>query len=122
MSEVLKSEVINPETMGTYMGYLMTSISDLSRAYQVIQSNIATPIISDYESGGNAGIYYGEAIEELAVFANSLGKNVERLINLIYFLYEYMAKIVEDAQLTDVEMTRLIEVNTSIITVETKME
>lgn len=115
MSELQKSEIINPETMGAYMGELMSSLGDLANAYTLIQSNMSAPILGDYQSAGDAQVYYGKAIEELSLFASSLEQNVGRLINLIYTLYQYMAKNVEAANLMDAEMMSLLERSMQVI-------
>ena len=109
MSEELKSEVINPEAMGAYIGYLMRSTADLLSAYTIMQNSVLGPVWKDYESGGNAEIYYGEAIDELATYTYSLGTNIERLINLDSILYQYIEKIIEMAQLTEEEMKNCVD-------------
>lgn len=109
MSEIQKSEIINPETMGLYMAKLMSAVGDLGNAMVLIQNNLTNPMINDYQSGGNAEVYYGEAIDELAVFSNSLAQNVGRLTNLVYTLYQYMAQYIIAARLTDEQMKLLLE-------------
>lgn len=108
MAEITKSEMISPESMGTYMGELMSSVTDLNEALRIIKDCVYTPLANDYESGGGASNYYGEAIGELYQYAASLYMNVERLICLETTLYQYMAANVKEAQLTDKDMAELI--------------